>query len=158
MEEMTVTQVAERLGKTDRTVRNYIKEGRLKAKRVENQFGWEYRVYDLGEFARSENNAEEKTGIPSETLPEKKTETALQIVSQENQRLWEENRQLREINNRLAYDLGGRDQRIKELEQELAKVQAILPASAPNTASNNQGAIEAQKAVLKPWWKRLLRI
>ena len=50
MEEISVTQAAEKLGKTDRTIRNYIKQGRIKARHVENQFGWEYRIFDFGEF------------------------------------------------------------------------------------------------------------
>ena len=58
MEELSVNKVAEMLGKTDRTIRNYIKEGRIKAKRIENQFGWEYQVYDLGEFSPAEEMQE----------------------------------------------------------------------------------------------------
>ncbi len=119
MDELSVTQVAELLGKTDRTIRNYIKEGRIKARHVENQFGWEYRIYDLGEFTAGETPAEKSA--ETSTLPalENKAETALQIVTKENLRLWDEYKQLREANNRLAYDLGARDQRIKDLEKEL---------------------------------------
>ncbi len=156
MEEMTVTQVAEKLGKTDRTVRNYIKEGRLKARRIENQFGWEYRVYDLGEFNETEQGKSENSETAEKTQPETKTETALQIVSQENQRLWEENRQLREINSRLAYDLGGRDQRIKELEKTLENARNLLPQ-----ASNGHSEASTVKSIetpAKPWWKKLLRL
>lgn len=119
MDELSVTQAAELLGKTDRTIRNYIKEGRIKARHVENQFGWEYRIYDLGDFAADGNKAEKPA--ETNTLPavENKAETALQIVTKENLRLWDEYKQLRDANNRLAYDLGARDQRIKDLEREL---------------------------------------
>lgn len=123
MEEITVTQAAERLGKTDRTIRNYIKEGRIKARHVENQFGWEYRIYDLGDFA----------------APENKAETTLQIVTKENLRLWDEYKQLREANNRLAYDLGSRDQRIKDLEKELEE-----------RKRTGAGTVQAEKQ--KKWW------
>ncbi len=135
MEEISVTQAATLLGKTDRTIRNYIKEGRIKARRVENQFGWEYRVYDLGELAPPEKapaaTAEKPPATPENRGP---VETALQYVSQENQRLWEENRQLREVNNRLAYDLGGRDEKIRELEQSLENARKMLPAPAGSTS------------------------
>jgi len=160
MEEMTVTQVAEKLGKTDRTIRNYIKEGRIKARRIENQFGWEYRVYDLGEFAKTEKKPEDDS-VPapeasSQGSGEKKAETALQIISRENQRLWDENRQLREINNRLAYDLGGRDQKIKDLEQALEKARNLLTTSTPSASEDSPITVQT-KPVCKPWWKRLFR-
>jgi excisionase family DNA binding protein len=163
MEEMTVTQVAELLGKTDRTIRNYIKDGRIMARRVENQFGWEYRVYDLGNFAtpKTESGTPEKTENPSASNIASKAETALQVTSQENTRLWEENRQLREVNNRLAYDLGARDQRIKDLENELEKVSNLLPVGGPPAvlavAENGQNSIEVNQTRSKPWWKRLFR-
>jgi hypothetical protein len=146
------------LGKTDRTIRNYIKEGRIKARRIENQFGWEYRVYDLGEFNAPKSQPEGKPENPPESLPGKKsqTETALQVVSQENQRLWEENRQLREVNNRLAYDLGGRDQKIKELELSLEKSRNLLPTLAGNGNGPNQA--EARKVQPIPWWKRFFHL
>jgi predicted transcriptional regulator len=158
MEEMTVNQAAGLLGKTDRTIRNYIKGGRIKARRIENQFGWEYRVYDLGEFTAPKCQPEGTAENPPESLPGKKsqTETALQVVSQENQRLWEENRQLREVNNRLAYDLGGRDQKIKELELSLEKARNLLPTPAGNGGGNIPA--ETLKIPSKSWWKKLFRI
>jgi excisionase family DNA binding protein len=158
VEEMTVTQVAEKLGKTDRTVRNYIKEGRLKARRIENQFGWEYRVYDLGEFNETEKEKATQSETAEITQPETKTETALQIVSQENQRLWEENRQLREINSRLAYDLGGRDQRIKDLEQSLEKARNLLPQATANPSETITTSARSATTGARPWWKKLFRL
>jgi hypothetical protein len=119
MEEISVTQAAEKLGKTDRTIRNYIKQGRIKARHIENQFGWEYRIFDFGEFTDKANHAEKSTEINILPVVENKAETALQIVTKENLRLWDEYKELREANNRLAYDLGTRDQRIKDLENEL---------------------------------------
>jgi len=159
MEEMTVTQVAEILGKTDRTIRNYIKEGRIKARHVENQFGWEYRVYDLGEFASAGTPPEKPAETPLETIDENKTEIAFRIVSRENQRLWEEYKQLREANNRLAYDLGVRDQRIKELEQSLEKALSEVKKSLPVGPETAVPAAEkAGNSLAKiPWWKRLFR-
>ena len=162
MEEMTVNQVAALLGKTDRTIRNYIKDGRIMARRVENQFGWEYRVYDLGNFTtpKKESGAPEKTENPSALNIASKAETALQVTTQENLRLWEENRQLREVNNHLAYDLGARDQRIKDLEKELEKARNLLPVGklqVPPTAGNSQNLVEASQNSNKPWWKRLFR-
>lgn len=163
MEEMTVNELAELLGKTDRTIRNYIKAGRIKARRVENQFGWEYRVFDLGEFAiptKKTNKAEKAEILPESNIPSK-AETALQITTQENLHLWEENRQLREVNNRLAYDLGARDQRIKDLENELEKVSNLLPVgglpAVLAVAENGQNSIEVNQTRSKPWWKRLFR-
>jgi len=155
MEEMTVNQVAELLGKTDRTIRNYIKDNRIKARRVENQFGWEYRVYDLGEFTSGNG----KTTVVDATTPEcqpaeKKetaTETALQVITQENRRLWEEIEKLREVNSRLAYDLGARDQRIKELEQARNLLQSPS-GKINNGADKNTGGNGS-----KPWWKRIFR-
>ena len=188
MEEMTVSQAAELLGKTDRTVRNYIKEGRIKAKHVENQFGWEYRVYDLGEFSAAETGMEKAAETRPVKAVETKAETALQIVTLENQRLWEEYKQLREANNRLAYDLGTRDQRIKDLELALEKSRAQLttpppggneqetraeniPASPPDDGHRREpqpgrdtGPViqkEQPETVLpdrRPWWKKFLAI
>ena len=150
MDELSVTQAAEMLGKTDRTIRNYIKEGRIKARHVENQFGWEYRIYDLGEFASAEHPAETKAEKRQEptTLPalENKAETALQIVTKENLRLWDEYKQLREANNRLAYDLGSRDQRIKDLETELEAQN--LKLETPNSKLKTQNS----KLLTRKWW------
>jgi predicted transcriptional regulator len=165
MEEMTVNQVAGLLGKTDRTIRNYVKEGRIKARRVENQFGWEYRVYDLGEFAglTREPNKAEKAENPSASNIDPKTDTALQITTQENLRLWEENRQLREVNNRLAYDLGARDQRIKDLEIDLENARNLLPVGQDTppvlaVGGNGRSPTKAGNISAKPWWKRFFRL
>ena len=157
MEEMTVTAAAGLLGKTDRTIRNYIKEGRIKAKRIENQFGWEYSIYDLGEFSQEKPDGENQSAIPPEkeqSQQPEKAETALDIISQENKRLWEEYNKLREANNRLAYDLGVRDRHIKELEQALETVK-LLPSP---TADNQQKNLPASSSPSpRPWWKRLFR-
>lgn len=158
MEEMSVTAAADLLGKTDRTIRNYIKEGRIKAKRIENQFGWEYQIYDLGEFSQEKVNIENQSTIEPETKaaqqPETKAETALDIISQENKRLWEEYNKLREANNRLAYDLGVRDQHIKELEQALETVK-LLTSPATDNLQKNMPAPSSPSP--RPWWKRLFR-
>jgi len=154
MEEMTVTQVAKLLGKTDRTIRNYIKDGRIKARRIDNQFGWEYRVYDLGELAKSQNGAETDRESTPETQAENKSETPLQIVTLENQRLWEEFKQLREVNNRLAYDLGMRDQRIKELELMLEQTRNLLTVS-PTPNDEILSNASPSNPAKKPWWKKI---
>jgi excisionase family DNA binding protein len=150
MEEISVTEAAEKLGKTDRTIRNYIKEGRIKARHVENQFGWEYRIYDLGEFASTESQPEKEAETRQLPAVENQAETALQIVTRENLRLWEEYKQLREANNRLAYDLGARDQRIKDLERELEEAHK---ATAGNPQAENTAA--KQETHRKPWWKKI---
>ena len=155
MKEITVLQAAEMLGKTDRSIRNYIKEGRIKARHVENQFGWEYRIYDLGEFAQSEKQPEKVADAAVLPSIENKAVTALQIVSEENRRLWDEFKQLREANNRLAYDLGARDQRIKDLEKELEEAKHLAAAGA--VLPEKMAAGQERRENHKPWWKRWLR-
>ena len=160
MKEMTVNEAAQLLGKTDRTIRNYIKDGRIKARHVENQFGWEYRVYDMGEFSGIESAAaapkeEKKAEIPVEAPKpaESRSEVALQMVSMENGRLWDEYKSLREANNRLAYDLGVRDQRIKELEKDLERLPKLLMPG-----EVDKGVVPAVNAAKLPWWKRVFRL
>ena len=44
---MTIAQVAETLGVSSRTVRRYIKAGKIAARLVAGPFGDEYRIFDL---------------------------------------------------------------------------------------------------------------
>lgn len=60
-EYLTVRDVAERLHVAERTVREWLREGRLKGKHLGGRAGWRIRVQDVSEFFDGLDGQEPKT-------------------------------------------------------------------------------------------------
>jgi len=101
---LTIAQAARSLGVSTRTVRRYIKSGKIKAELVSGPFGEEYRILDLP-YDLSKSKPVDDT--PSQT-PSQSPIQVLDIV-----------RELQERNLALAAQLGVATERIRNLENQI---------------------------------------
>jgi excisionase family DNA binding protein len=96
---MTIAQAAEALGVSSRTIRRYIKAGKIAATLVAGPFGDEYRIFDL----------------PPELL----AKTAGETTGQDSGQVMDIVRELHEKNLALAAQLGAATERIRSLENQV---------------------------------------
>jgi excisionase family DNA binding protein len=101
---LTIAQAAKSLGVSSRTVRRFIKSGKLHADLVPGPFGEEYRILELppelGKVKPVDNT-------PGQTL----VQTPVQVIDIV--------RELQEKNLALAAQLGAATERIRNLEKEV---------------------------------------
>ncbi len=97
---LTITQAAKSLGVSSRTVRRFIKLGRIEAKLVAGPFGNEYRILELPAELRK-----------PEPIDNKSYQTPIQVM--------EIIKELQEKNLALAAQLGVATERIRNLEKEV---------------------------------------
>ncbi len=122
----TITQAAAKLGVSTRTVRRYIKAGKLRADLVNGPFGEEYRIHELPEDLKK--------------LEAVETTTAMDVhdpfagVSPDAKAVFHD---LQEKNLTLAAQLGAATERIRQLEKQL-KTLSITDGAPPKT----------------PWWRK----
>ena len=110
---MTIAQAAEKLGISTRTVRRYIKAGRIEARLVVGPFGEEYRIDGLPEGFASAHRAEAPAaGTPGRHLEHTPVQ-AMDII-----------RELQEKNLTLAAQLGAATERVRNLESQLKLLSA----------------------------------
>jgi MerR family copper efflux transcriptional regulator len=93
---MTIAQAARSLGVSTRTVRRFIKSGRLRAEMVAGPFGQEYRIFELPPDLHK--------AAPIDNTPVQ----VMDIV-----------RELQEKNLALAAQLGAATERIRNLESQV---------------------------------------
>ena len=103
---MTIAQAAEKLGVSTRTVRRYIKAGKIEARLVRGPFGEEYRIDSLPESFTSARK-EETTGKAIQGM-ENTPVQAMDII-----------KELQEKNLALAAQLGAATERVRSLEGQL---------------------------------------
>ena len=107
---MNISQAARKLGVSVRTIRRYIKAGKIKAELVNGRFGEEYNILELPpEF--SPKQAEGETPTPEQPLshtPDKSLGQAMDII-----------RELQEKNMALAAQLGVATERVRNLENQV---------------------------------------
>jgi MerR family copper efflux transcriptional regulator len=128
----TITEAAEVLKLSAKTIRRYIKAGKLPSVKVMTKFGEEYRITEIPEALRQEAEAQAQAQAKVDlVIAEKKPESTLDA-----QTLYQEN-------IRLAAQLGAATERIRQLEDKLKLLEAPK---------------EASSATQRPWWKRLLSI
>jgi excisionase family DNA binding protein len=101
---MTIVQAAKALGVSSRTVRRYIKSGRIQADLVTGTFGDEYRI---GELPLGLGHT-----VPIDNTP-------VQIPGQAPVQVMEMVGDLQEKNMALAAQLGAATERIKNLESQI---------------------------------------
>ncbi len=128
-EGLTISQAAEAMGVSPKTIRRRIKKGEIASRLVAGKFGEEYRI----------------TGLPSPDIKEQTLDTtptlnttlaldtalALPIIRE----LQQTTRELHETNLQLAGRLGMAQERIRTLENQVK-------------------LLETGK---RPWWKRLFK-
>jgi excisionase family DNA binding protein len=101
---MNISQVAKTLGVSTRTIRRYIKAGKLKAELITGPFGEEYRIRELpSEMAPRKSNGNNPGQNPRQTFGQ-----AMDIV-----------RELQGKNLALAAQLGAATERIRNLEGQV---------------------------------------
>ena len=112
---LSIIQAADRLGVSTRTIRRYIKAGKIKAKLIDGRFGGEYCILELpselhktGFGSKVTNHSQDPSQIPIQ---------AVDII-----------RELQEKNLALAARLGAATERIKNLEE---KVKLLTTARVP---------------------------
>lgn len=97
---LTISQAAKALGVSARTVRRYIKAGKLHAELVDGHFGEEYRIPELPSELRQPK--------PVDKTPGQTPVQAMDVI-----------RELQEKNLALAAQLGAAAERIRNLENQV---------------------------------------
>lgn len=101
---LTITQAARSLGVSSRTVRRFIKSGKIQAELVPGPFGNEYRILELESNLRKSRPVDNRASqIPIQTPSQ-----VMDII-----------RELQEKNLALAAQLGAASERIRNLEREV---------------------------------------
>jgi excisionase family DNA binding protein len=101
---MTIAQAAKRLGVSTRTIRRFIKSGKIQAELVPGTFGDEYRIGELPSELRNQEPVDN---------------THSQTSAQPPVQLMDMVRELQEKNFALAAQLGVATERIRNLEKEI---------------------------------------
>ena len=101
---LTIAEAAKSLGVSSRTVRRFIKSGKIDAKLVHGPFGNEYRIFELPAELRK-----------PKPIDSGSYQTAVQTPIQ----VMEIVRELQEKNLALAAQLGAATERIRNLEKEV---------------------------------------
>lgn len=127
---MNINEAADKLGVSTRTIRRYIKSGKIQAHIINGHFGEEYRIPEL-----PEDLLNLKTGEAEKTPPQPPPHTGGHSLVQAVDII----RELQEKNMTLAAQLGVATERVRNLEEKLK-----LLAPPPHVVSG------------KPWWKRML--
>ena len=105
---LTISEAARALGVSSRTVRRFIKSGKIQAELVPGPFGQEYRVLELP--------AELHKPQPIDNTP---GHTPGQTLSQAPSQVMDIIRELQEKNLALAAQFGAATERIRNLENEV---------------------------------------
>ena len=105
---MNISQAARTLGLSTRTVRRYIKAGKIKAELVSGPFGDEYHIAELPPELASRKEGGKAPGQPPGQTPEQTFGQAMDIM-----------RELQEKNMALAARLGAATERIRNLESQV---------------------------------------
>jgi len=143
----SISEAAEILKLSAKTIRRYIKSGKLPSTKVPTKFGDEYRITEIPEALTLEAAAQAEAQAKVDILPADDVTPALDA-----QQLYQEN-------IRLAAQLGAATERIRQLEEHIKTQENLLgPAQAKMHHLEEQiKLLEAPKPQTKlPWWKRLL--
>jgi MerR family transcriptional regulator, copper efflux regulator len=156
----SISEAAEALNLSPKTIRRYIKAGKLPSTKVPTKFGDEYRITEIPEALKLEAQAqaEAQARVKVELVPAEEADTKLdaQLLYQENIRLaaqlgaaTEKIRQLEEQMKLQENRLGPSTDRIRQLEELVRLLEApkALPVITPQEAPVAPPRL--------PWWKRL---
>jgi len=130
----SITEAAEVLNLSPKTIRRYIKAGKLPSTKVPTKFGEEYRITEIPENLQQEAQA----------LAE--AQAKVDVVQPEGQDNKLDAQLLYQENIRLAAQLGAATERIRQMEEQMKQMETKLLA-----------APKASEPSL-PWWKKILGI
>ncbi|UCG55357.1 MAG: MerR family transcriptional regulator [Dehalococcoidia bacterium] len=113
---MNITHAARELGVSTRTIRRYIKAGKIKAKLVTGKFGSEYQIAELPqELLQQEPVGEKPTANQSSARTSSRSlGQAMDII-----------RELQEKNLALAAQLGVATERVRNLENQVKLLSTV---------------------------------
>lgn len=112
---MNIAQAAEKLGVSTRTIRRYIKNGKIRADLISGHFGEEYRISEIpSELCPPEQKNEPPT--PNQTPGQSSGQDLVQAI--------DIIRELQEKNLALAAQLGVTTERVRNLESRLKLLSA----------------------------------
>jgi len=105
---LTIAEAARSLGVSSRTVRRYVKSGKIHAELILGPFGQEYRILELPvEFRKSKP----VDNTPSQSSGQTSVQTPVQVI--------DIIRELQDKNLALAAQLGVATERIRNLEKDM---------------------------------------
>jgi MerR family transcriptional regulator, copper efflux regulator len=142
----SIAEAAGVLNLSAKTIRRYIKSGKLPSTKVPTKFGDEYRITGIPEDLKQEAAAQAEVQARVDIVPADETRDKLDA-----QQLYQEN-------IRLAAQLGAATERLRQMEEQLKTRESLLE---PANARIKQ--LESQLLLLetpeapprKPWWRRL---
>jgi predicted transcriptional regulator len=113
---MNISGIARELGVSTRTIRRYIKAGKIKAKLINGKFGAEYRIVKCPPELFQKKTLEEKTDT-DQTGPVNSGKSIGQAMDMI--------RELQEKNLALAAQLGVATERVRNLENQVKLLSAV---------------------------------
>ncbi len=145
----SISEVAGILNLSPKTIRRYIKSGKLPSVKIPTKFGDEYRVTEIPEALKQEAEAQAKA----------LAQGRVDVVTSEEQENRLDVQQLYQENMRLAAQLGAATERIHHLEEQI-KAQENLIAPAQENVRLLEEKIKRLETPPPapprlPWWKRL---
>lgn len=115
----TIAEAAELLKLSAKTIRRYIKSGKLASVKVSTKFGDEYRITEIPEALRQEAEAQAEE------------QARVEVVAKEDSGSKLDAQQLYQENIRLAAQLGAATERIRQLEDRLKLLDTPSTAKLP---------------------------
>ncbi len=113
----SISEAAELLNLSSKTIRRYIKSGKLPSIKVPTKFGDEYRVTEIPEALKQEAAAQAAEQARVGIVPAEEEEKKLDV-----QLLYQEN-------IRMAAQLGAATERIRQLEEQIKSLEATIKES-----------------------------
>jgi MerR family transcriptional regulator, copper efflux regulator len=125
----SINEAAELLKLSPKTIRRYIKAGKLPSTKVPTKFGEEYRITEIPQALKEEAaiQAEAQPKVEIAEVDQPASRLDIQVLYQEN--------------IRLAAQLGIATERLRQMEEKLKLLEA--PKTQPTP---------------RPWWKRFFHI
>jgi MerR family copper efflux transcriptional regulator len=152
----SISETAELLNLSAKTIRRYIKSGKLPSTKVPTKFGDEYRITEIPE------------ALKPEAADQADTQNKVAVISANEGEPTLDTQQIYQENMRLAAQLGAATERIRQLEEQLKGQanqipSAQQPLALPEGQSKLIQALEdnlklMQANAARPWWKKLLGI
>jgi len=154
----SISEAAALLKLSAKTIRRYIKAGKLPSTKVPTKFGDEYRITEIPEELRQE------------ALAQAEAESRVDVISADDRDEDKLDSQLLyQENIRLAAQLGAATERIRQLEDQLKAQENLLTSGNDKVLQIEKQlklleSVEQQLKVLEtpkpvppklPWWKRL---
>jgi MerR family transcriptional regulator, copper efflux regulator len=150
----SITEAADLLNLSAKTIRRYIKSGKLPSTKVPTKFGDEYRITEIPET------------LKQEAAEQVEAQNSVDVISNKEDSSPLDSQQLYQENMRLAAQLGAATERIRQLEEQLKTQVLPIPApkeplALPESHSQLVQALEENLKILKentarPWWKKML--